>query len=264
MKSDFHERRQARKEKYEELSVKNEKESTNRYKAAKGIGDHIPFGQPILVGHHSEKRHRRDLERIDNNMRKSVEADRKAEHYAEKAKHIENDRSIYSDDPEAIRKLKEKIDDLESAQKTMKDANRIVKSKKMSDVEKVEKLVELGFKEDKAQELLIPVYGRVGFPSYSLQNNNANINRNKKRLKELERKEQDETTEKIVNGVKVVDNVEDNRLQLFFDDIPAEEIRKALKGNGFRWSRYLGCWQRHRSNDANWAANRILKMLDNE
>lgn len=31
---------------------------------AEQISSFIPFGQPILVGHHSEKRHRRDLDRI--------------------------------------------------------------------------------------------------------------------------------------------------------------------------------------------------------
>jgi len=32
--------------------------------AADRISDAIPFGQPILVGHHSEGRHRRDLDRM--------------------------------------------------------------------------------------------------------------------------------------------------------------------------------------------------------
>ncbi|MGA4842106.1 DUF3560 domain-containing protein [Streptomyces sp. G45] len=36
------------------------------------IADGIPMGQPILVGHHSERRARRDQERIDNAMRTSV------------------------------------------------------------------------------------------------------------------------------------------------------------------------------------------------
>ena len=32
----------------------------------------IPFGQPILIGHHSEKRARRDAEKIENGMRKAL------------------------------------------------------------------------------------------------------------------------------------------------------------------------------------------------
>jgi len=72
-----------------EKEAKNEKESTDRYNAAKEISSYIPFGQPILVGHHSEGRHRRDLQRIDDNMRKSVEASDKAAYYADRLANAE-------------------------------------------------------------------------------------------------------------------------------------------------------------------------------
>lgn len=45
----------------------------------------IPMGQPILIGHHSEGRHRRDLARMDTNMRKGVEATKTAEQEAKLA-----------------------------------------------------------------------------------------------------------------------------------------------------------------------------------
>lgn len=38
------------------------------------IADGIPMGQPILVGHHSERRHRKDLERQDRALHKTVES----------------------------------------------------------------------------------------------------------------------------------------------------------------------------------------------
>lgn len=50
--------------------------------------DVIPPGQPILVGHHSERRHRAALARADRAMARSVEADRErqgAEHGARSA-----------------------------------------------------------------------------------------------------------------------------------------------------------------------------------
>ncbi len=34
----------------------------------------IPPGQPILVGHHSERRTRRDAQRIENGMKTSSDA----------------------------------------------------------------------------------------------------------------------------------------------------------------------------------------------
>ncbi len=64
---------------------KHREESNRRFETAHKIGDMIPFGQPILVGHHSEGRHRRDLERIDSNMGKSVEEQKKAEEYQRRA-----------------------------------------------------------------------------------------------------------------------------------------------------------------------------------
>lgn len=42
--------------------------------AADRISENIPFGQPILVGHHSEARARRDAQRIRSNMEKSLDA----------------------------------------------------------------------------------------------------------------------------------------------------------------------------------------------
>ncbi len=47
------------------------------------------MGQPILVGHHSERGHRSLLQKSDNAMRKSVELDDKADYYANKAANAE-------------------------------------------------------------------------------------------------------------------------------------------------------------------------------
>lgn len=67
-------------ERYETYAANAEARAEMRDKTAHGISSAIPFGQPILVGHHSERRHRRDLERIRHNMEKSVEESNKAEY----------------------------------------------------------------------------------------------------------------------------------------------------------------------------------------
>lgn len=66
-----------------------EKRSDQAYKTAKEIGSFIPMGQPILVGHHSEGRHRRDIAKIDNAMRKSCAEDDKAKYYEGRAETAE-------------------------------------------------------------------------------------------------------------------------------------------------------------------------------
>lgn len=53
---------------------------------ANSIAKAIPFGQPILVGHHSEARHRRDLDRIRNTADRAVEEARKSADAAAKAR----------------------------------------------------------------------------------------------------------------------------------------------------------------------------------
>ncbi|MEH0424669.1 DUF3560 domain-containing protein [Streptomyces sp. B21-083] len=49
------------------------------------IGDRFWMGQPILAGHHSEKRARRDQERMHNAMRKSIAEGERAGYWASRA-----------------------------------------------------------------------------------------------------------------------------------------------------------------------------------
>lgn len=67
-------------------SAKKKRVADAAYSAAKAVGDRIPAGQPILVGHHSEGRHRRDIARMHASMSKSADARSKAAHYHERAK----------------------------------------------------------------------------------------------------------------------------------------------------------------------------------
>ncbi|MGB3780688.1 MAG: DUF3560 domain-containing protein [Tunicatimonas sp.] len=262
MKSNFEERRQNRKERYEELADKNRQQSEERYDAARGIGSRIPMGQPILVGHHSERGHRADLKRIDSNMRKSIKHDGKARHYEQRAQTIENDRTIYSDDPNAIQKLKQRLADLEEYQAWMKTINKLCRSKKLTDEHIAEQLEdEYGLGTSVIQKLLNPQYSyqKRGFQTWRLSNNNANIRRIKERIAQLEKAENEETTQQVIGEVRLVDSVEHNRLQIFFPDKPSAEVRTLLKQQGFRWSRQQGCWQRHRSNTATYQAERIVR-----
>jgi len=262
MKSNYEEKKAAKIERFSRLAAKNLKESDSRYQTAKAIGSFIPMGQPILVGHHSEGRHRSDLKKIDNNMRKSIEADKKAAYYANKAENAENSNAISSDDPTAIEQLKKKLEGMERCQELMKAVNKIVKNKKLSEIQKVEMIVrEDLLKEHQAIKILEPDFcGRIGFASYALTNNNANMATVKKRIEKLEAIEQIGNKEYEINGVKIVENADENRIQMFFDGKPSDEIRKELKGNGFRWSPYNVCWQAFYSAHAIYRANIIAKI----
>lgn len=78
-------RAEARRERREAWAAAAAAESVRHYHAAGRIGHTIPLGQPILVGHHSEAGHRRDLARMDAHLRRSVEARERAKHHEDRA-----------------------------------------------------------------------------------------------------------------------------------------------------------------------------------
>jgi hypothetical protein len=136
----------------------------------------------------------------------------------------------------------------------MKRANHLIRKADR------EGLADLGFSEETIAKLFAQDFaGRAGFPNYTLANNSANIRRLEKRLAVIQNAQHDETTEeRFPDGVRLVDNVEANRLQILFPGIPSEEIRRELERNGFHWFPIAGAWQRHRSNRAIYLAKLIL------
>ena len=78
---------------------------------ASAIAAMIPFGQPILVGHHSERRHRRDASRIGALHTKAHEARTEAADLARRAA-VVGTAGISSDDPDAIAKLEAELIEL--------------------------------------------------------------------------------------------------------------------------------------------------------
>ena len=62
-----------------------ENKSNQYYEASKEGKDFLVLGEPIKVGHHSEKRHRALIERNLNRMAKCVEFDKKAKEYESRA-----------------------------------------------------------------------------------------------------------------------------------------------------------------------------------
>ncbi|MDV7696279.1 DUF3560 domain-containing protein [Chryseobacterium soli] len=79
------ERAKNKADKYESWAAAAEKKSTDHYNRSHEMVKHIPMGQPILVGHHSESGHRKTLNKSWSAMGKSVEFSDKADEYESKA-----------------------------------------------------------------------------------------------------------------------------------------------------------------------------------
>lgn len=80
------ERAEERAERFVDYSGKRNSEAQSAYHGAHAIMDAIPLGQPILVGHHSERRARKDAERIENGLRKAVNLWQTSQYWQERAK----------------------------------------------------------------------------------------------------------------------------------------------------------------------------------
>jgi hypothetical protein len=78
-------RAEQRAERFAAYSESRKADADRADKAVKAICEHIPLGQPILVGHHSEKRARKDAERIDSGMRRMVQMWETAEYWHRRA-----------------------------------------------------------------------------------------------------------------------------------------------------------------------------------
>ena len=157
-----------------------------------------------------------------------------------------------------IQVMRNKLDTAEKKQAAMKLINKVRKSKKLSDDEKIDKIIkETGFKKATAKNAINVEFG--GFEPYMLTNNNANIKRMKDRIATMEAMDAKPTTSETVNGVEIVDSSEDDRVQLFFDGKPDDTMRDKLKGSGWRWAPSVGAWQRKRTDAAIQSAKQILK-----
>lgn len=134
---------------------------------------------------------------------------------------------IYNDDPNAIQKLKDKLEYLEKQKELIKADDE--------------------------------------HTSWQLQNIGARIRETKRRIARLEKLENIEFQDKEFAGGKVIHNKEINRIQILFDEIPNEETRSALKHRGFHWSRREGAWQREFNEQTIKVTNILLKdVLDKQ
>lgn len=255
---------EAKRQRLLERAEKHRHISEASFQRASRIANNIPLGQPILIGHHSERHHRADIARIDNGMRKGIEAEKYAKHLEARAEGL-GTHGISSDDPEAVVKLKEQLVKLEAVQARMKAANSIIhkKPKNESTPEKLAELANIGIDAVRAAMLFKPDFcGRIGFADFELTNNGANMRRIKLRIEQLTKAATREHQEIEYEGFKLVQNTEANRVQIIFPGKPSAEIRQVCKSNGFRWSPSEGAWQRQLNNAGVYAAKCVAEELN--
>ncbi|MDR0819288.1 MAG: DUF3560 domain-containing protein [Oscillospiraceae bacterium] len=163
---------------------------------------------------------------------------------------------ISADDPEALDKLRAKLEKLQANQSDMKKANAYYRKfgsmKGYADLsseaaEQLDEEIKRGFS-----------WEQCPYPSFTLTNNNANIRRISERIRVLENRKNGPAPKGWkFNGGEVVMNVGENRVQILFDEKPTAELRSELKSKGFRWAPSQNAWQRQLNSNGIYAAHRI-------
>lgn len=261
-RNSYEERQAARKARLEAAAEKARAEAHRVSNEARQMAEVIPFGQPILVGHHSERRDRNYRDRIWNKQGKAYELFEKANALEQRAEGVGNG-GISSDDPDAIAKLTEQIEERKQVQALMRDANKVIRKHTDNPADCTAHLVALGMTETQAANVLTPnVFGNIGFERFQLSNNNASIKRIEQRINELEREAQRPEAKPVERHDGITTGEMDDRICIWFPEKPSADVRQILKRNGFKFSptRRNG-WVRLNNASGRAAVEYVLKQL---
>lgn len=256
----FEERKEMRAERRAKRAEKLMAEAEGSRKVFDRIHDAIPFGQPILVGHHSERRHRRDLKRASSHFDRWMQLSQRARELGARS---ESD-AIRSDDPDALAKLQVELDIAKVERELEKNANAQVR-KLGRRAELAQPGKKLGIPEwlriiDALEDVPDPMKQKLrSYATFATWRSPQFGNHTAARIKYLEEriatlnhraKVEARTEERSLKGT--VDGMEftaeENRavqrVQIVFTGKPSEVVRGRLKRLGFKWAPSQGAWQR--------------------
>ncbi|MDX2540150.1 DUF3560 domain-containing protein [Streptomyces scabiei] len=111
------EKAEGRAERFGGYAASAARNSEAAWKSSHEISERFAGGQPILVGHHSEGRARRDHARMDDTMRKSIGERDRADHWTGRAQAAANYERFKKDPGRTLRRLDKLRADLRAVEK---------------------------------------------------------------------------------------------------------------------------------------------------
>lgn len=167
---------------------------------------------------------------------------------------------IRSDDPQALEKLKGRLELLKTNHQKMKEENEHYRKNGTM----------RGFgdlTDEKATQLDAQIansYQKVLHSSYDIQYSNQDIRRLEGRIKSLESERNREASVYDTQhlGFTVEENKEIKRLQLRFEDKPEKSVQALLHHNGFVYSHRYGSWQRLLNDSARNSLRWLIRSME--
>ena len=146
-----------------------------------------------------------------------------------------------------VERLQNKLDTLTELHEKMKAVNKIVRNSKLSEIEQHEELEALGLSARTINEVMAEPqyrYLKKGFQPFELSLNLAKIKATEQAIKRHTAMATAEDKEFTFDGGKATICNSDERVRIYFDDIPDKDTRDMLKRNAFKWSPKNQAWQR--------------------
>lgn len=160
---------------------------------------------------------------------------------------------IRADDPQAIEKLRAKIEDVRAAWAFSKQLSGLYRK---GDWSAIGRLITPRALQDAMRSHF------AGFNPFSLTSYGPEIKRLEARIAQIEVRRERETVEHdAVAGVVMIENAEAGRVQLQFPAKPDDATRALLRSRGFVFSPTQGAWQRGLNNAGICAAQQVLASL---
>ena len=121
------ERAEAKADRLDTLAVKRAQDSNSFFNAASAIAERFAGGQPILVGHHSERKARRDQEKMNAAMAKAVKAQDAVSYWHYKAEGVERHANMKGNAQVRARRIKKLLAELRDRQRAINHAQICLK-----------------------------------------------------------------------------------------------------------------------------------------
>lgn len=249
----YEERQARRRKRLIERAAKKEAEAAAAFARSAQMTEGIPLGQPILIGHHSERRQRRDIERSRRALDRGTAANQEAAALRSRAASVGH-AGVSSDDPDAIPKLQAKLIEAETAHARMVTSNKLTRKRDR------DRLRSLGFTERQIERMFVET--DPPFAAYQLTNSSANIRRLKARIAELRQHAEQEQAFAPIEGDSWRIYAEDNRLCIAFTERVSQDYYAQLRSHGFVWSRTRTAFVRKFSQQAISWARRIVGLTE--
>jgi hypothetical protein len=231
-----------------------------------------PPDQPILIGHHSERRHRNALRKSNAAMDKCIRLWREAKETERLARSAAKNAAVRTTDVDAIELLTAKKAGLEREREWMKAVNEVWRANgrpRADDAEGWNAIAEAmeeplaSFDEMRRHMRISWMDEPPPYPAWVLQNRSANIRRVASRIEEVEKAQTTAARpDRRIGAAIVRDNPDFDSVEIHFNGKPAENVLSLLRTHGFRWIRTARCWSRRgRNATTEWKLDLIAKAI---